>query len=191
MPKVSIIIPTFNSKQYIVECLNGALSQTYQDFEIIIVDDGSTDSTEKIVQQYAERFSGKIIYIYQENKGPAAARNRAIKIAKGMFIAFLDADDIWRVDKLEKQVYVLEHDSEAGFVYCDSNFIDAGNDVIQNYFRKTKILNGDIFVELFCNHFIMTPAVMLRKSCLNQTGLFDDKQRIETDHLSRLQSAIT
>jgi len=182
MAKVSVIIPAYNSARYLLEAIQGVLHQTYQDFEIIVVDDGSADTTEEIIEGFIKEYPSKIRHIYQKNRGPAAARNRAMQAAKGEFIAFLDADDVWYSDKLEKQVYVLEHHPEAGFVYCDSNFIDAESNPIQNYFRKTKILNGDILIELFCNHFIMTPAVMLRKSCLNQTGLFDENLTVGEDY---------
>lgn len=102
MPKVSIIIPTYNSAKYIHDAIESVLNQTYQDFEIIVMDDGSIDNTKKVLRSYIE--SKKIRYFYQKNKGPSAARNKGIREAKGEYIAFLGADDIWHKKKLEKSI---------------------------------------------------------------------------------------
>ena len=96
-PLVSVIIPTYNSAGYIEEALESVFEQTLQDFEIIVVDDGSTDGTGEVLRKYGDR----IRYIYQENNGPASARNGGIRVARGEYIAFLDADDLWVSTKLE------------------------------------------------------------------------------------------
>ncbi len=110
MPKVSVIIPTYNRAHFLCEALDSALSQTFKDFEIIIVDDGSTDNTKQVLEKYGSR----IYYIYQENKGRAEARNTGIRRAKGEHIAFLDDDDIWLPNKLEKQVFFLDARPDIG-----------------------------------------------------------------------------
>ena len=99
-PKVSVVIPTYNSSQFIVETLESVFAQTYKDYEIIVVDDGSTDNTKEVLQPYTSR----IKYIYKENGGPASARNVGIKSAQGEYIAFLDSDDRWLPEKLEKHI---------------------------------------------------------------------------------------
>jgi glycosyltransferase involved in cell wall biosynthesis len=96
---VSVIIPTYNYARYIEECINSALHQTYHDFEIIIVDDGSTDKTRCLVQSIADH---RIRYIFQDHRGCYFARNAGLDTAKGNFIAFLDADDVWLPEKLSK-----------------------------------------------------------------------------------------
>ena len=101
MPKVSVIIPTYNYGQYIEKAIDSVLAQSYQDFEIIVVDDGSTDNTGTIIET---KYKDKVKYIFQENKGAAAARNRAAKEAKGKYLSFLDADDTFLVDNLQKKL---------------------------------------------------------------------------------------
>jgi glycosyltransferase involved in cell wall biosynthesis len=102
--KISVIIPTYNRSHLIKDAVESVLSQTYQDFELIIIDDGSTDNTREVLAEYGERLQ----YIYQENQGRSAARNHGINLAKGEYIAFLDSDDVWFPDKLARQVPILE-----------------------------------------------------------------------------------
>src|SRR5436309_855641 len=112
---VSVVIPTFNSADYLVQAIQSVLAQTYQDFEILVVDDASTDHTEEAIQPFADR----VIYLRQERGGPSVARNRGILQAKGELIAFLDADDLWRPNKLARQVEYLNQHPEACLVYTD------------------------------------------------------------------------
>ena len=116
-PKVSIILPTYNRAYIIEKGINSLLNQTYQDFEIIIVDDGSTDNTEEIIKKLQEK-DKRIKYIkLKTNKGAATARNIGIKAARGEYIAFQDSDDEWMHEKLEKQVKVLDTSSKEVVVY--------------------------------------------------------------------------
>ncbi|OQX54719.1 MAG: hypothetical protein B5M53_05570 [Candidatus Cloacimonas sp. 4484_209] len=118
-PTVSVIIPTYNRAHLIRRAIQSVLNQTYQDFEIIIVDDGSTDDTEEVVKSFKNE---RIRYIRQEkNEGAAAARNTGIKMAKGEYIAFQDSDDEWLPEKLEKQMKILENASpDLGVVYTSA-----------------------------------------------------------------------
>src|SRR5437868_7134370 len=100
MPKVSVIIPTYNRGKLITRAVNSVLNQTFNDFEIIIVDDGSKDETKNILMPYQNQKKNRIKYFYQENRGISAARNRGIKESTGEYIAFLDSDDEWVSDKL-------------------------------------------------------------------------------------------
>lgn len=103
---VSVIIPTYNSAPYIVDAIGSVLAQTYQNLEIIVVDDGSNDNTREVLVRYRD----KITCLYQENRGVSAARNRGMQHAQGEFIALLDADDIWLPTKLERQLrFMFEH----------------------------------------------------------------------------------
>ena len=106
--KVSVIIPVYNSEKYIKKCLESILSQTYKNYEIIVVNDGSTDNTKMILEEYANNYSDKIIHIEQANKGVAKTRNEAMQIAKGEYIAFIDNDDYIEEDYLEKFVKEAE-----------------------------------------------------------------------------------
>ena len=111
-PLVSVIIPTYNSSQYIKEAIDSVLAQTYKNFEIIVIDDGSTDNTKEVLAPYLS----VIKYIYKNNGGPASARNRGIKEANGEFVAFLDADDVWKPDRLARGVDILDQRPEVGLI---------------------------------------------------------------------------
>ena len=128
MTKVSVIIPAYNSDRYIGEAIDSVLAQTYTDYEIIVVDDGSTDNTKNIVQAYGDR----VHYLYQENQGVASARNLAIEKAQGEFIAFLDADDFFLPAKLAKQVACFEQDSTLGMVISGWRLVDSQGEKISD-----------------------------------------------------------
>jgi len=120
-PKVSVVIPSYNSAKYITETIESILTSTYQDYEIVIVDDGSTDNTKKIVEDLKKR-SDKIQYLYQTNKGLPAARNCGIKSAKGEYILPLDADDRISANYMDEAVQVLEQNNDIKIVYCEAEF---------------------------------------------------------------------
>lgn len=178
--KVSVIIPTYNCAQYVIEAIESVLNQTYQNYEIIVFDDGSTDDTKSVIQPYIE--SGKIKYIYQENMGPGAARNRGIEIAEGDYVAFLDADDVWLPNFLEQSVNTLSQNIHAGFVYSGNYFVDENRKEIPNYIRKNVFKRGNVCLDLFCNHFIMTPSVLIKKECFKKTGSFDENLMVGEDY---------
>jgi glycosyltransferase involved in cell wall biosynthesis len=107
LPAVSVVIPTYKHRDFILDTVNSVLSQTFRDFEIIVVNDGSPDDTASLLRPMAE--SGMIRYVEQSNAAAAAARNRGLEMARGKFIAFLDDDDLWPQDKLEWQVLALSN----------------------------------------------------------------------------------
>src|ERR1700678_803249 len=113
MPTISVIIPTYNRADLIGQALESALAQTHPADEIIVVDDGSTDDTERVVAQYA----GQVRYMRQVNAGPSAARNRGIQAASGDFIALLDSDDLWVKDRLERQLAALTLHPGLDFIF--------------------------------------------------------------------------
>jgi len=123
MPQVSVIIPTYNAARYLSDAIDSVLAQTYDEFEIIVVDDGSTDETPGVVNKYDSR----VCYLSQQNAGVAAARNRGISESKGKYIAFLDADDTWFPNKLEKQMAVLA--ASEGSRVCYSAFLEVTQDL--------------------------------------------------------------
>ena len=121
MTVISIIIPAHNAVAYIHEALDSVLNQTYPDIEIIVVNDGSTDETESVVQEYVARFPNKVRLYSQKNKGQASARNVGIRNSYGAYIAFLDADDTWMSEKLEQQMRILKM-SGADICYANTLF---------------------------------------------------------------------
>ena len=110
---VSVVIPVLNGQDYIVQCIDSVLEQSYPNYEIIVIDDGSTDDTARLVKQFQQ----EINYVYQPNQGTACARNRGIELAKGKYIAFLDHDDLWLPDKLSYQVQSMDNDPRAELVF--------------------------------------------------------------------------
>ncbi len=168
-PLVSVIIPTYNRAEYLAEALNSVLAQTYADLEIFVVDDGSTDGTQEAVARYGS----KVTYIRQDNLGVCAARNNALRQARGEYIAFLDDDDLWLETKIEKEVAFLEANSDhgfvfAGFIYFSDDDPDKGRRVLNQYETTTyKCLYGQ-------NMIYSTSIVTLRKSCLDRVGFFDE-----------------
>lgn len=125
---ISVVIPVFNAERFLIETLESVRRQTYQNYEVICVDDGSADGSLQVLKEYQHKHSNmNITVLAQENKGPATARNLGMKYAKGRFLAFLDADDLWREDKLEKQLEFLLK-MNAAFSFTGYEFADsAGN----------------------------------------------------------------
>jgi len=173
---ISVVIPVYNAGKAICRAIDSVLAQTLTDYEIIVVDDGSTDNTPEIIKKYGD----KIRYIRQENSGASIARNTAIQAAKGKWIAFLDADDEWLPDKLKMQMELLHRNPD--LMWCAGNFIQtdgirsaprisppvirnalAGRDYFLNYFEEAA--KGRCF--------IATPTVILKKNIFEKIGLFD------------------
>ncbi|MGB7380396.1 MAG: glycosyltransferase family 2 protein [Rivularia sp. (in: cyanobacteria)] len=169
MPKISVIIPAYNAMNYLPDTLDNLLKQTYNDFEIIIVNDGSSDSIEQWFSQIQDR---RIKLISQENQGAGLARNTGIINAKGEYLAFLDADDIWESTKLEKQVRILEENPEVGLVYTWVEYI---SETGQSTGRIVKHqAEGNLWEKLIkCNLVECGSVAMVRRSCFDDVGLFD------------------
>ncbi|MDD4939892.1 MAG: glycosyltransferase [Candidatus Omnitrophica bacterium] len=175
MPKVSVIITTYNRAYLINEAIESVLNQTFCDFELIVVDDGSTDNTKDALCAY----SGKISYIHQENKGRAFARNNGIEHAKGEYVAFLDDDDIWLPRKLEKQIDFFRANLDAGLVHSLSEKIDMDGHHIKKETKRhlrsyRKALDiGYTYEGMTKLCAILISTVMIRKECFEKVGLFD------------------
>ncbi|MDD5680054.1 MAG: glycosyltransferase [Candidatus Omnitrophica bacterium] len=172
MLKISVIIPTYNRANYICNAIDSVLAQTYKDFEIIVVDDGSTDNTKEILTTYG----GSAKYIYQQNQGVSSARNRGIKEAIGEYVAFLDSDDEWDERKLEKQVKLFEKEPSVYLQYCYARFVNVQEKrdfIMPEYVTRT-------FEDLVLSHYknknadLPTSTVMIRKLCFDQIGCFDE-----------------
>jgi len=176
-PLISVIIPTYNSAEYIEEALGSVFEQTFQDFEIIVVDDGSTDNTAEVLKKYGDR----IRYIYQENNGPASARNRGIRAARGEYIAFLDADDLWVTTKLEKQVELFSRRKELGMVTTGACSFDSKGVFGFSADKRETLMVGDIARNIFLRSNIGTPTVMVRKEVFDNIGYFEENIRQSED----------
>lgn len=178
MPKVSVIIPTYNCAHYLGQAIESAMSQTFRDFEIIVLDDGSTDNTSEVIRQYGD----DIKYIRQANRGLPAARNRAIESSSGEFVALLDADDWWEPTKLSEQVPLLEADPEAGLAYTDLRVVYDDGTVIPSFLSSRPLAaSGYVFDRLLLSGFILPSTVLMRRTCFEQAGRFDESMRSHED----------
>ncbi|MBI3243378.1 MAG: glycosyltransferase [Chloroflexi bacterium] len=167
-PCVSIVIPTYNHDRFVCDAIDSALAQTYPEVEVVVVDDGSTDHTRDRVTQYA----GRIIYIYQENKGLSEARNAGVRAAHGELFLFLDADDRIPASKLALQVPLFENRPELGLVYSGFQYVDESGIQVLGVVRPNK--QGQVLRDLLRRTFFFPPgAAVVRRECLNQVGLFD------------------
>ncbi|MBZ5561106.1 MAG: glycosyltransferase family 2 protein [Acidobacteriia bacterium] len=178
MPTVSVVIPAFNCGQTVAEALKSVLAQTFHDFEIVVVDDGSQDNTAAGVRSAAPN----AVYVRQENAGVSAARNHGIRIATGEYIAFLDADDVWDPHKLEKQVRVLDEEPEIALVCSDFSTASSEGSVEPSYLKHCRhARSGYVFDEVVQEYFILTSSVLVRRSCLAEVGGFDESLRVTED----------
>lgn len=172
MPTVSIIIPTYNRSALLKQALQSCLDQTFRDFEIIVVDDGSTDDTRKMVERLN---SPQIVYIHQPNRGRSRARNRALSKARGRYIAFLDSDDMYLPEKLAVQVKALDENPSYSAAYTSAFNIDVDGNFHPYVYDATA--GGWIYKEiaLYIPLTICLPTVMVRKEVFDKVGLFDPK----------------
>jgi glycosyltransferase involved in cell wall biosynthesis len=177
MPKVSIILPTYNSVQFIEEALESIRQQTFRDYEVIVVDDGSEDQTGEIVKQCGE----KLRYLYQDHGGPAKARNRGIGESTGKYVAFLDSDDLWLPTKLEKQVDMMDRNPELGMVITENLCFNDRGVLIPSMGKKKRLMEGDIAKNIFLHSWVVTPTVMVKKEVFDQVGLFEEELQLAED----------
>jgi len=171
-PLVSVVTPAFNAQATISATIDSVLNQTYSNLELIIVDDGSTDETKKIV---LHKNDNRINYIYQVNQERAIARNNGISYSRGDYIAFLDSDDLWLPEKLEKQIRLFEKNQEISLVYSDLYFFDdiTGNDIIL-FSKIEKLYRGKIKIkQLLLHNFIQSPTPVIKRQVFHEVGLFN------------------
>jgi len=167
-PLVSVIIPTFNREACLGRAVDSVLGQTFIDFELIVVDDGSTDDTTGLLDTYGDRLTR----IRQDNRGVSAARNAGIRICRGSLIAFLDSDDVWRPGKLERQVAFFHAHPRA--VACQTEEIWIRNGKRVNPKKRHRKFSGMIFEKTLPLCLVSPSAVMIRRSLFDEVGLFDE-----------------
>lgn len=197
MDKVSVIIPAYNSSEYLIAAIESVLCQSYKNIEIIVVDDGSTDNTKNVLASYIEK--GLLSYNYQENQGPGSARNRGIRKAKGEYIAFLDSDDILLPDSVEKRIAFFERQPDVAMIFTDLYRIKKKGGYAEVHLKENSFLTlftkaiiyrdppryvfDKTFRDMaFVHHpFIKTPTVMVRKSIFEKVGYFNTQLRAAED----------
>lgn len=167
-PMVSVIIPTYNRAVFLLEAVESVYQQTFQDFELIVVDDGSTDETAKALKRYEDR----LLYRHQDNQGVSAARNLGLQMARGKWVAFLDSDDLWLPEKLETQTGFFSQNPEA--VICQTEEIWIRNGRRVNPQKKHRKFSGNIFAPSLLLCLVSPSAVMIQRDLFDQVGYFDE-----------------
>jgi glycosyltransferase involved in cell wall biosynthesis len=182
MPKISVVIPTYNRAHLLPECINSVLDQTFRDFEIIVIDDGSTDNTREVVSAFP------VIYLWQENQRLPGARNKGSELAQGEYIAFLDSDDVLLKNALEKSVEVLDRHPEAGFSYGQAYLVDENSRIFgleKPNSKHSSVRNGLEEIKdflIFGNH-VTESTLVVRRSYLEDVGGFDVTFRLGSSGL--------
>ncbi|EQC43424.1 glycosyltransferase [Bacteriovorax sp. Seq25_V] len=179
MPKISVIIPTYNRSLFLARAIDSVLSQTYKDYELIIVDDGSTDNTEFVVQPYLEA-NEKIKFLKTDNNGVSHARNYGFKNSLGEWVAFLDSDDQWLPNKLEKQIQKANDLPESLIIYTDEKWIRNGKFVNKKKYHQK--YGGNVFAECLKSCFIGPSTVLLKRELLEQYAGFDENFPVCEDY---------
>ena len=182
MVKVSVIIPTYNRAALVYEAVQSVLRQTYDNFEVVVVDDGSVDDTAARLQALASTTS-KLCYVYQENQGRSAARNAGIRLARGEYLSFLDSDDCYLPDKLACQVKTLDEHLDCAMCFTNYLVMDETGKILEGVGKPDLDLTGAIYPELlyFKGTIITTPSVMVRAQVLREAGPFDENMHICED----------
>lgn len=175
---ISIITPTYNRADYLRIAVESVISQTCPVWELHVVDDGSIDYTREIMEEYAN--DPRIIYHWQSNQGVSVARNAGIKRAKGEFICFLDSDNLWKKEKLQIQLETFNHHPDVDIMYGEGETIDENGNLLKS--STSKRYSGKIIDRLILNNFVTNNTVMVRKTCFQEMGMFDEELRCAEDY---------
>ncbi|MBF0104196.1 MAG: glycosyltransferase [Deltaproteobacteria bacterium] len=186
---ISIIIPTYNSEKSIHDCLKSVLDQTFADWEIIVVDDGSHDLTRSIIESFGKKngLNNRLVtHYFKKNRGASAARNKGIRLATGDYIAFLDSDDVWYPKKLETVMAILSGDNTVDLVCHNENMVVNRKIIKELYYSRTlKDINSSppqkIFRTLIGKNFLSPSAVTIKKTCLVEHP-FDEGLMVAEDY---------
>ncbi len=174
---VSIIIPVYNRAAVVGRAIESVLSQTYTDFELIIVDDGSTDQLSDTLEMFKDT---RIRFVHQPNRGVSSARNKGVEVARYDYIAFLDSDDEWMTDKLEKQIWFITNSSQYRICYTGEQWIRHGKPFAHK--KASRKYTGYIFDQCLLDCFIGCSTVLMRKSLFYETGGFDTSLKVCEDY---------
>jgi glycosyltransferase involved in cell wall biosynthesis len=170
MPIISVIIPAYNAEKTIKETIQSVLNQTWQDFELLIINDGSQDATLEVIESIQDP---RIKIFSYPNAGSSASRNRGIAIAKGEYISFIDADDLWTADKLEAQYKALQENSQAAVAYSWTDHIDESGQFLRSGPQQS--FTGDVYARLLLEDFIGNGSnPLIRAQAFAEVGDFDE-----------------
>lgn len=177
---ISVLIPTYNRANMVVEAIQSVLIQSYQDFEIVVVDDGSTDDTKARIDEIGDQ---RIRYYYQENTGRPGARNHTLRLAQGQYLTFLDSDDLYLPEKLRVQVAFMEANPHIGMSYTQTERVMADGTPVDVLSSRH---SGWVHRQLIRHCSIATPSVMLRREVVERVGDFDAIRMEDIDYWIRV-----
>jgi glycosyltransferase involved in cell wall biosynthesis len=182
-PLCSLVMPSYNVERYIADALDSALAQTYRPLEIVVIDDGSTDGTADVVAGYREH--PEVVYVRQENRGLAGARNRGVAESHGKYVGLLDADDIWMPTKVEKCVALLEAQPDVGWVTTDCFLMQDEQKTQDHYygtFEPKEFPTGAAQLPTLATRNFMSVACVIRRSLFDRFGTYDEGLRSSEDY---------
>ncbi|MDD2735993.1 MAG: glycosyltransferase [Desulfuromonadaceae bacterium] len=180
-PKVSVIIPCYNRKDFIAETINSVINQTYPNIELIVVDDGCTDGSRTLLESFGESFT-ILEHPGRANRGQSAAINLGIQNCTGEYVAILDSDDLFAPDKILKQVSFLMENPQIGLVYSNGHSIDENSNILFEIYGKKHTEDSNPNRVLLDCYFLLPNNSLLRRSVFEQVGGFDESLRASQDH---------
>lgn len=180
----SVILPTFNRRRFLEKAVMSILEQTFKNFELIVIDDGSCDGTDKLMSSFKDK---RITYVYQKNQGVARARNIGIKLSKGIYIAFLDSDDFWKQEKLEKTTQYIEKFPDIKIFHTEEIWLRKGMLLPQK--RKHKKPTGFVYKQSLALCCISISTAVIKKEVFSFIGMFDESMEACEDYDFWLRAA--
>lgn len=180
-PLISVIMPSYNSEKYILEAINSVIAQTFHYWELIVIDDGSDDNSTDIIKEIINVDNRVKFYKNKENKGVSATRNRGISLARGEWIAFLDSDDVWECDKLQKQLNSAER-NDANFLFTGSSFITESG---VEYEGRFEVPEKVTYKQLRKHNVIACSSVLIKKCLLREVKM--ERDDIHEDYAAWLR----
>lgn len=179
---VDVIVPAYNAAKYLPAALESVITQAFEDWRIILVDDGSTDNTEEVVKPFLDRLGSRIRYVRQENRGLPAARNAAIRASDSEFLALLDADDVWLPCRLSASLKLMAERPQAGVTYGLVTIIDPEGKIGETLEGNKKHAEGRIAPYIYMRTVeLPCPTVTFRRRCVDEVGVFDESMRATED----------
>jgi glycosyltransferase involved in cell wall biosynthesis len=179
-PLVSVVVPAHNAGGVLEEALRSVQAQTHPHFEALVIDDGSTDATRMVARQFAER-DARFCVVSQQNAGVSRTRNTGLARARGEFVAFLDADDVWFPEKLERQIGLFKADARTNLVFSNYLLWDGTRDLALRHEKRRKFREGDVGPHLAEGNLFLTSSVILPRATAEQVGDFDPAFSIGED----------
>jgi len=177
-PLVSVITPTYNRSEFIEETVKSVLGQTMEDFEFLIIDDGSYDDTKSVLDSYLA--DDRIRYFYQENQGQSVARNIGLKNSRGRFICFIDSDNVWLPDKLAVQISMMQDNPSVDVIYGDCILIDKQSREVG--VKNIRRYSGHIAPQMLKDNCVSMNTAMARRQCFDELGGMNGKRRVADDY---------